>query len=97
MTLILKIKSIVLFHFKKTRRLLNFIINFDTILLKLIENNINFEIMFVEFNKEQINVKMKITNYDLLKLNDLIKEQFLKFETEKNDQSLFHIKIFIND
>ena len=53
--------------------------------------------MFVEFNKEQINVKMRIANYDLSKLNDLIKEQFLKFETEKDDQSLFHIKIFIND
>ena len=33
----------------------------------------------------------------LLMLNELIKEQFLKFETEKNDASLFHIKIFIND
>ena len=40
---------------------------------------------------------MKINNYDLLKLNELIKEQFLKFETKKNDTSLFHIKIFIND
>ena len=69
----------------------------DFIEKPLIENNINFEIMFVEFNKKQINVKIRIANYDLSKLNDLIKEQFLKFETEKDDQSLFHIKIFIND
>ena len=83
--------------FQKTKKIAVFIKNFDIILLKLIENNINYEIMFIELNKEQINVKMKIANYDLLILNDLIKEQFLKFETEKDDQSLFHIKIFIND
>ena len=82
---------------QKNKKIAVFIKNFDTILTKLIENNINYEIMFVELNKEQINVKMKIANYDLLKLNDLIKEQFLKFETEKDDQSLFDIKIFIND
>ena len=53
--------------------------------------------MFVEFYKEQINVKIKIANYNLSKLNDLIKEKFLEFETEKDDQSLIHIKIFTND
>ena len=90
-----KINSFI--SFQKNKKVANFITNFDKIVLKLIENNINFEIMFVEFNKKQINVKIRIANYDLSKLNDLIKEQFLKFETEKDDQSLFHIKIFIND
>ena len=90
-----KINSFI--SFQKNKKIANFITNFDKIVLKLIENNFNFEIMFVEFNKEQINVKMRIANYDLSKLNDLIKEQFLKFETEKDDQSLFHIEIFTND
>ena len=78
MTLILKIELIVLFHFKKTRRLPSFIINFDTILLKLIENNINFEIMFIEFNKEQINVKIKIYNYNLLQVKRPNKRKIFK-------------------
>ena len=82
---------------QKNKKIAVFITNFDTILTELIENNINYEIMFVEFNKEQINVKIKIANYNLSKLNDLIKEKFLEFETEKDDQSLFDIKIFIND
>ena len=90
-----KINSFI--SFQENKKIANFITNFDKIVLKLIENNFNFEILFVEFNKEQINVKMRIANYDLSKLNDLIKEQFLKFETEKDDQSLFHIKIFTND
>ena len=61
---------------QKTKKIAVFIKNFDTILSELIENNINYEIMYVEFNKEQINVKIKIANYNLLKLNDLIKENF---------------------
>ena len=89
-----KINSFI--SFQKNKKIANFITNFDTILLKLIEDNINYEIIFVEFNKEQINVKIKIYNYNLSKLNDLIKEKFLKFETETKEQSLFHIKIFIN-
>ena len=83
--------------FQKTKKIADFISNFDTILLKMIENNISFEIMFVELKKEQINVIIKIYNYNLSKLNDLIKGKFLKFETETKEQSLFHIKIFIND
>jgi len=90
-----KVNSFI--SFQKTKKIVNFITNFDTILLKLIENNISFEIMFVEFNKEQINVIIKIYNYNLSKLNDLIKGKFLKFETITKEQSLFHIKIFIND
>ena len=53
--------------------------------------------MFIELKKEHIDVKIKITNYDSLILNELMKKQFSNFETEKNDASLFHIKIFIND
>ena len=83
--------------FQKTKKFANFITNFDTILLKLIENNINYEIMFVEYDKEQISVKIKIDNYSLSNLNNQIKEKFLKFKTELKEQSLFHIKIFIND
>jgi len=90
-----KIKNFI--SIQKNKKIAKFITNFDTILLKLIEDNINYEIMFVEFNKEQINVKIKIYNYNLSKLNNLIKEKFLKFETETKEQSLFHIKIFIND
>ena len=83
--------------FQKNKKIAVFIKNFDIILTKLIESNTNYEIEYIELKKEHIDVKMKITNYDLLMLNELIKEQFLKFETEKNDTSLFHIKIFIND
>ena len=90
-----KINSFI--SFQRTKKIANFITNFDTILLRLIENSINYEIMFIELNKERINVKIKIKNYNLSKLNDLIKEKFLRFETETKDQSLFHIKIFIND
>ena len=83
--------------FQKTKKIAVFIKNFDIILSKLIENGTNYEIEYIELKKEHINLKMKINNYDLLILNELIKKQFLKFETEKNDASLFHIKIFIND
>ena len=83
--------------FQKTKKIAVFIKNFDIILTKLIESDTNYEIEYVELEKEHIDVKMKITNYDLLMLNELIKERFLKFQTEKYDTSLFHIKIFIND
>ena len=82
---------------QKNKKIAFFTENFDVILSKLIENDSNYEIEYIELKKEHINLKMKINNYDLLKLNELIKERFLKFETEKNDTSLFHIKIFIND
>ena len=83
--------------FQKTKKIAVFIKNFDIILTKLIESGTNYEIEYIELKKEHIDVKIKITNYDSLILNELMKKQFLNFETEKNDASLFHIKIFIND
>ena len=83
--------------FQKTKKIAVFIKNFDIILTKLIESGTNYEIEYIELKKEHIDVKMKITNYDSLIFNNLMEKQFLKFETEKNDASLFHIKIFIND
>ena len=82
---------------QKTKKITYFIENFHIILSKLIENGTNYEIEYIELKKEHINLKMKINSYDLLKLNGLIKEQFLRFETEQNDSSSFNIKIFIND
>jgi len=90
-----KIKKFI--SFQKNKKITVFIKNFDIILTKLIESGTNYEIEFIELKKDHIDVKMKITNYDLLMLNKLIKERFLKFETEKYDTSLFIIKIFIND
>ena len=82
---------------QKTKKISLFIRKFDITLSKLIKNNTNYEIEYIELKKDHINVKMKITDYNLLKLNELIKEQFIKFETEKKDTSLFQIKLFIND
>ena len=82
---------------QKTKKIAFFIKNFDIILSKLIENGANYEIEYIELRKEHINLKMKINSYDLLKLNELIKEQFLRFETEQSDTSSFNIKISIND
>ena len=82
---------------QKKKKLSVFIANFNTILSKLVKDDTNYEIEYIELAKQYINVNMKITNYNLLKLNELIKEQFLKFETIEIDSSLFQIKIFIDD
>ena len=69
--------------FQKTKKIAVFIKNFDIILTKLIENGTNYEIEYIELKKEHIDVKMKITNYDLLILNELIKNNFQNLRQKK--------------
>ena len=69
--------------FQKTKKIAVFIKNFDIILTKLIESGTNYEIEYIELKKEHIDVKMKITNYDSLILNELMKKQFLNLRQKK--------------